>query len=107
MMHRFILCIFDFKVKVDHRDHNGLNNQRCNLRQATNQQNSRHQRKTIRNTSGFKGVSWVKYKCKWSARIWTSDKRVFLGYFNDKVAAAKAYDRAAKKYHGKFALTNF
>ena len=39
----------------------------------------------------------IKYNCK----------RKFIGYFKDEKQAAKAYDEAAKKYHGQFASLNF
>jgi HNH endonuclease len=59
LLHRFIMDVTDRRVKVDHRDHNGLNNQKSNLRVCTHQQNSMNARKakTGRGTSRYKGVS--------------------------------------------------
>jgi hypothetical protein len=106
LMHREILEV-DEKVKVDHRDHNGLNNQRGNLRSASVAQNTQYQRLSSANTSGFKGVGWSKRYKNWEAGIQRKGKHFFLGSFKDKVEAAKAYDRAARRLFGRFALTNF
>jgi hypothetical protein len=105
-MHRFILGITDPKVQADHKDHNGLNNQRYNLRQATHTQNGRNTRISTMNTSGVKGVGWHKGAEKWHARIAVDGNRIHLGNFTDKEEAAHAYDAAALKHHGAFACTN-
>lgn len=47
------------------------------------------------NTSGFKGVFWSKQRNKWTARIMLNYKSKHLGFFNDIVDAARAYNVAA------------
>jgi hypothetical protein len=106
-MHRFILGATDHDVQVDHSpDHSGLNCTRENLRRATQLENNRNQRIRMDNTSGVKGVSWSKARQKWRAHICVNGKRKYLGYFTRIEDAREAYDSAALKYHGKFALTN-
>ncbi len=104
-MHREILGLADPKILIDHRDGNGLNNQRENLRICTNQQNRRNSRKRKRTSSQYKGVSFFKRKKKWHARIGINGKLVPLGYFVNEEDAANAYAQAAKKYFGVFACT--
>lgn len=101
-IHRFIM---DAKG-IDHWDHNGLNNQRYNLRIATIPQNGWNQGLSKVNVSGYKGVYWRKDIGKWVAQIEVNGKRIWLGAFVNVVDAANAYDVAALKYYGEFALTN-
>jgi len=93
---------------VDHENHEGLDNRKINLRIATPAQNSYNRKKISKpSSSKYKGVSWVKRENKWQALIRYKGKRIFLGYFDDEIEAAKAYDEAAKKYYGEFAKLNF
>lgn len=92
---------------IDHKNGNGLDNRRYNLRICTNAENSRNARKSIKNTSGYKGVIWHKASKKWYARINFNYRRISLGYYNDVVDAARAYDAAAKELFGEFANLNF
>ena len=48
-----------------------------------------------------------KQKGKWHAAIAVNGRTTYLGYFDDEVAAAKAYDSAARKHRGQFAYLNF
>jgi hypothetical protein len=103
-MHRVIMNA-PAGLIVDHINHNGLDNRKANLRLATPAQNARNSLRR-RNRSGYKGVCYAKNRRKYRAVIWHNNKRIHLGYFNSKTAAALEYDRAAKKYHKEFANYN-
>jgi hypothetical protein len=92
---------------IDHKDRKGLNNTRENLRIATRSQNCCNNRKVKGCASKYKGVSYHKPYKKWRAIIKFERRRIFLGYFDNEIDAAKAYDEAAKKYHREFAVLNF
>jgi hypothetical protein len=106
-MHRIIMNAPAGTI-VDHRDRNGLNNTRKNLRFATRTQNNCNvRRKTETKTSKYKGVSFVPKTQKWRAQIKYNGISKHLGYFENEEDAARAYDEAAKEYHGEFAVLNF
>ena len=105
-MHRQILELTDPRIQCDHKDGDSLNNQRHNLRRATNQQNSFNMKKKSNCSSQYKGVCWKQEKQKWCARIGVDGKRKHLGYFSDEIEAAKAYNRSAEQILGQFALLN-
>ena len=104
-MHRLIMNAED-GVLVDHRDMNGLNNQRSNLRIATHSQNCSNTKSRPNTTSNYLGVSWDKYSKKWAVQISVNLKNVKIGRFIFEKEAALAYNKAALKYHGEFARLN-
>ena len=89
-------------VEVDHIDGNKLNNQKSNLRFATDCENKRNQKIYRNNTSGIKGVSWHKGHNRWTAHIGVNGRKIWLGHFRDREDAAKCYREAAIRYHGNF-----
>jgi hypothetical protein len=105
-MHRYIMLAPD-GLLVDHRNNNGLDNRRANLRLATTSQNNCNIRKKKNTSSRFIGVHFDKRKGKWSVNIRHQRKRIWLGSFESEIDAAKVYDEAARKYHKEFARLNF
>ena len=106
-MHQEIIEVPDGMV-VDHINHDGMDNRSGNLRAASYSQNLCHRKKRPGTThSKYKGIYWKKKNRKWQACITFERKRIYLGYFENEIDAAKAYDRAAMKYHGEFASLNF
>lgn len=90
--------------RLDHKDLNKANNAISNLRLATSSQNGGNCRARKTNTSGFKGV--VTHGKRFKSAVMVDRKRIHLGVFNTPEEAAEAYDAAAVKYFGEFALTN-
>ena len=105
-MHRLTLNAGNGQ-EVDHKDGDGLNNQRKNLRIATSSQNSQNCKKRKTCSSKYKGVCWDKKNRKWRARIYLDKKEFSLGRYNSEIEAAHVYDKAAQKLFGEFAYLNF
>lgn len=93
-------------LEIDHKNNNGLDNRRCNLRFCTRSQNMANSRGHTRRFSSFKGVSFHKEYKKWRVRITHNGKNLHVGFFRSEVRAAKAYDDKAKELFGEFARPN-
>lgn len=101
-MHRLIMAA-PRGALVDHRDGNGLNNRRSNLRLATKAENARNKPAHRNNRSGIKGVHWSTQNRCWIALITHDGQKHHLGSFGTKEEAGAAYDAAALRLHGEFA----
>lgn len=93
-------------ARPDHKNGNGLDNRRSNLRAATSTQNLANTRLRRNNRSGFKGVSRTE-SGRWVARLNIAGRTFRLGKFDTPEAAARAYDAKAREVFGEFARTNF
>jgi hypothetical protein len=100
-MHRLIMNA-PIGYDVDHINHNGLDNRRCNLRVCTRTQNQANS-KPRKKSSKYKGVSWSNSENKWRAFIRINGKGKTIGRFDSELDAAEAYNNEAKKCFGEFA----
>lgn len=91
---------------TDHKNRNGLDNTKLNLRHVTQGRNVMNKPAQKNNTSGYKGVYWHKAAQKWCAEIKADGKRKSLGLFTDKELAADAYDKSSAELHGEFGRRN-
>lgn len=105
-MHRVIMKIDDPKILIDHKDDDGLNNQKNNLRLADKSKNSINRSKKNGFSSKYLGVRWYAPRNKWSAQIQLNNKAHHLGYFINEKEAAQAYNNAALSLHKEFARLN-
>jgi len=110
-MHRVILNCPTSK-ETDHKNHDGLDNRRCNLRIVTHGQNQYNRKSNRTGVSKYKGVSLHKQKYKnkvyeyWQSQIRINGKLTHLGYFETEIDAAIAYNKKAKELFGNYALLN-
>lgn len=104
-LHRFIMGT-PKGVQIDHRNGDGLDCRKENLRPATQTQNNGNRKKGKRGTSSYKGVRLRSYG-RWQAKIKCNGVQRSLGHFSDEESAARAYDAAAVEVFGEFARLNF
>lgn len=100
LMHRMILSPRQDQL-IDHKNGDGLDNRRTNLRICGFSGNSANSRRP-----GVKGT----YKArngKWAARIYSRGVKKYLGTFDSRNSAGLAYDAAARDIFGEFACPNF
>jgi hypothetical protein len=110
LLHRFIMGT-PRDMETDHKNLNGLDCQRHNLRFATRAQNNYNRIKqrtrcSISTTSKYKGVSFDKIRSAWKARAVSNGKEIWLGRFNSELEAALAYNTFATEHYGEFARLN-
>lgn len=101
IMHRELLSAAP-GTEVDHKNHNGLDNRKENLRIATTSENRRNSLLQTRRNGRLKGAGWHKHSKKWRGYIALDGKQKSLGYFHSEQEAHDAYVLAAKSHWGEW-----
>ncbi len=91
------------EIEIDHKNRDRSDNRITNLRIANRGQQNQNTKIRSDNTSGYKGISWDKVRCKWKVRINVDGKEIMLGRFVDLNEAIKCRQEAEKKYFGEYA----
>lgn len=104
-MHRLIIGAKKGQ-DVDHKNGNGLDNRKENLRIATRAQNQANKSGNKNSTSKYRGISWNSRVKKWVAQIVCRGKHYHLGYFKKELEAVDVWNKKAKKIYGEFARLN-
>lgn len=88
--------------EIDHKNTKKNDNRFINLRKATHAQNIYNRPLQKNNTSGVKGVSWMKNKQKWRAYVFKDYKQTHLGVYDDIEDAVTVVRLAQKEMHKEF-----
>ena len=105
-MSRLVMNENNPSIRIDHQNHNTMNNRKSNLRRATSSENAMNSGLSSANTSGVTGVLFDKRWNKWVASIMVNYKSIHLGRFDKFDDAVKARKEAEDKYFGKWSYDN-
>jgi hypothetical protein len=105
-LHRLVLGVKDSTILVDHRNGEGLDCRKENLRIATRAQNLANSRKHRNSRNRYKGVQFHKHSGRWMMRISRGEQTV-VRYFSSELRAAVEYDFLARGFDRGFVLPNF
>lgn len=86
-------------VMVDHINEDPLDNRKENLRLVTNAENMRNRGKNQNNSSGYKGVTYLKNrrgKKRWQAKCRHNYKTIHFGLYETAEEASRAYEEGIK-----------
>lgn len=105
-LHRFLMGAGPGE-EVDHKNGNGLDNRKSNLRLCSHSQNLLNRHPNRRAASPYKGVGRNTRSGRWTAAIRFQGVRQHLGTFDNEEDAARAYDTEARRRGGEYAYLNF
>ncbi len=105
LLHRFLMGE-PKGILIDHRNHDGLDCRRSNMRECTNQQNQYNQPKRNGTTSQYKGVHRQKGGVSWKVNLRINGKPTYFGSYATEREAALAYNVFAVENYGEFAYLN-
>lgn len=100
-LHRLIM---QSDLQIDHINHNGLDNRKCNLRICTNAENNRNKNTNLNPKSGYTGIRYNEKCNSYYVRIMVNKKEISLGHYHSLEEALKARRDGELKYFGEYAF---
>ena len=91
------------KIRVDHKEHNTLDNRKKNLRICTDLDNNKHRSGINKNnTSGYRNVTWDKSSNKWIVQLQINGKNKTIGKFDNVDEAGLFAELKRKEIYGEY-----
>ena len=107
-MHRAILGIYkDYDGVINHRNHNGLDNQKRNYVLCADRSSSKQKISRTYKIKKYQGIIQHKADKKWTVAIRKGGEYIYIGRYHSEDEAAQAYDKKAIELYGEHAATNF
>jgi len=106
LMHREILGANEKSQKVDHKDGNGLNNQKENIRIGTHSNNMSNRKVSYKKEIKYLGVTFVKKMGRYKPALKKDGKVYYKGSFETAELAAAAYNELVLKYNPVYGRLN-
>ncbi len=91
---------------IDHKDHDGLNNRRNNLRVITYSESCINQGRRKNSNNKYRGVTKLGH-LHFKIRIQCNNQEMYFEVYATEEDAAKMRDELTKLYHGEFVVLNF
>lgn len=98
-LHRLIM---QSDLQIDHINHNGLDNRKCNLRTCTNAENNRNKKTNFNPKSGYTGIRYNEKCNSYYVRIMVNKKKISLGHYKSLEDALAARKAGEIKYFGEY-----
>lgn len=102
-LHRLIM---QTDLQIDHINHNGLDNRKCNLRICTNQENNFNKNHNRNPKSGYTGIRYNEKADSYYVRIMVNKKEISLGHYKTLEEALLARKNGELTYFGEFTYKN-
>ncbi|HEY8659877.1 MAG TPA: hypothetical protein VIM07_04430 [Chitinophagaceae bacterium] len=106
LMHREVLGATSRLEKIDHKDGNGLNNQKNNIRKCTHSENMSNRKVSHKKSNKYLGVFFKKNEDSYQAALKKDGKVYSTGYFKTTEQAAQAYNDLVLKYNPIYGRLN-
>lgn len=107
-LHNWVMGVKgSYEIQVDHKNRIRTDCHQKNLRVCSSCQNRMNRVNSKVCSSIYRGVSLDQKSGKWRASVNANNRQYYIGSFEVEIEAAQAFDKAALRLQGEFAILNF